>query len=811
MLIVVLLGAFCGFASSQSGAKVPVARTRPYTLDDYFAREAFVAIRMSPDGGLLAIERERPATVRESYVAKGFGDEFSRRSDIWVLDAQTGALIWRTDGKAAQRTSFAATWSPDGRELAFLQSGPTGRTTLAIWHASTKALTRVDEVDVDLTVLFTRNISAAQDRNSHFVWTDDSRLLVAARGSLPSQPLGIEMTEEVSRRRRATWQGQPSPRVWDTEVPTLCDVGVQVLEVSPDGKRVTKLSEGPIVGVSIPPSGTRIALVEALPSHVKFSAQPLNFAESQRYGNKNDLLTWQVSVIDRASLSSVARAVAIGEGAVSQALMPRWSSNAERLAVITGNELQRQGKAGVTLIDFSSGSTAPITVSSLSDAEALAALYAGLGIDHLDHRIWRAPPIPMFGDGFETNARIFSLDRLSAAVNDADGVKVVSKRGYGELVFAEANIAEIIRKGDENRIYVDTPDGISWVEVSHPDIRSKSVVRAPPGGRFAGATAVGDLIFYGDTNDGSFIWKVASSGAKAILARANEHLASILIPYHRRVKYSVLGQSREGVLYLPTVQRFGPRPPVVVTAYPRPRALTSYLSEFSNVSSGVAWRWHTLLAAGFALYIVDFRRAPTVDPSLGTYIETHDLVTSEIMPAIDALKRESGVNNMNLGFAGYSYGGYTALTLLGRTNAFKAISAEVPLANLSLNLSAIPETHLLDCAPAFGIGGLVELEASNGFIRLGGPPYLEDVRLIEDSPLFNLQSAVTPTLLFSGELDFFAPNAEQVYMMLLRKNVPTQLVTYWGENHDIESPGNVRDMLIREIGWFTKYLTQMEP
>jgi len=191
-----------------------------------------------------------------------------------------------------------------------------------------------------------------------------------------------------------------------------------------------------------------------------------------------------------------------------------------------------------------------------------------------------------------------------------------------------------------------------------------------------------------------------------------------------------------------------------------------------------------------------------------SFIGPTDLVTSEVMPAVAALKNEPDVESANLGFAGYSYGGYAALTLLGRTDTFKAFSAEVPLANLSVNLSANPETRLLDCAPSYGMVGFTELEAPNGFLRLGGAAYLRRDRMVTDSPLFYLGSATTPTLLFSAELDNYASNAEQVYMMLLRKQVPARLVSYWGEEHNIESPGNVRNMVEHQNAWFTKYLVR---
>jgi dipeptidyl aminopeptidase/acylaminoacyl peptidase len=103
-------------------------------------------------------------------------------------------------------------------------------------------------------------------------------------------------------------------------------------------------------------------------------------------------------------------------------------------------------------------------------------------------------------------------------------------------------------------------------------------------------------------------------------------------------------------------------------------------------------------------------------------------------------------------------------------------------------------------------GGFAELEDPTGFIRLGAPVYLQHQRFIDDSPLLNLEHATTPTLLFAAEMDGWGAGQEAVYMTLMREGVPTQLVTYWGENHMLESPGNIKDMIDREVAWFTKYL-----
>ena len=352
-----------------------VTRDRPYTLEDYFAREEFVSVVVAPNGRLIAIERKRAATASENYVAHALstGDYFSRRSDIWVLDSRTGSVVWRTDGKEGQDRASHRRGRRIAESWASCKSGPDGRTTMAVWQASSNSLVRLDEIDVDLSVLMTRGVSSAEDVNNLLVWSDDSTLFVVSRGSLPSHPLGETYLREESDKRRATWRGTFSARVWDSESPALCDLGATLFEVSPDGTRVQPLFRGVIYGVSVAPNGHRLAVVSARAGLSKLRGDAITGPEQGRMGNRNDFGRWQVEIIDRSSSSATPQVVATGEGAVAAASLPRWSADASRLAVVLGNEPQSAEIHGDVLIDFAHDTHSHAEAASLVGAEARAA------------------------------------------------------------------------------------------------------------------------------------------------------------------------------------------------------------------------------------------------------------------------------------------------------------------------------------------------------------------------------------------------------------------------------------------------------
>jgi dipeptidyl aminopeptidase/acylaminoacyl peptidase len=792
-------------------AGASVTRDRPYALEDYFAREEFVSVVVAPDGRLIAIERKRAATAGENYVAHALstGDYFSRRSDIWVLDSRTGSVVWRTDGKEGQESSFAPSWSPDSRELGFMQSGPDGRTTMAVWQASSTSLVRLDEIDVDLSVLMTRGVSSAEDVNNLFVWSDDSTLFVTGHGSLPSHPLGETYFREESAKRRATWRGAFSARVWDSESPTLCDRGATLFEVSPDGTRAQPLFRGVIYGVSVAPNGHRLAVVSARAGLSKLRGGAITGPEQGRMGNRNDFGRWRVEIIDRSSSSAAPRVVAMGEGAVAAASLPRWSADASRLAVVLGNEPQSPEIHGDVLIDFAHDTHSHVEAASLVGAEARAAEFATTGNPGLVEQLGGSPRSRLSVDTAWGADRAWSLRGGHVAIANANGWSIVGRKGSERTQGGEPSAVVVVSHDATQRIYTQSQAGVTWVDASNAASGESSVVRVPTGGKLVGVADTGNLIVSGDTEDGTFIWEVSPDATATVLARANEHMASIRSPEHQSVKYSVRGEEREAMLYLPTESHFGSRPPVVVTAYPLGSPWGPHFARSDGeVNAHNAWHWHPMLSAGFAVYVVDFRSPPPTATSSPGYIETPDLVTSEILPAIAALQRLPNVDGHRLGFDGYSYGGYTGLTLLGRTKIFKAISAEVPLGSLTQNLAAAPELRFQDCAPIAGAlsGGFEEIELPSGFLRFGGALSSDRTRLVNDSPLFNLEDATTPTLLFAGELDAWGEGTEAIYLMLLRKEVPTQLVTYWGEGHVFQSPGNVKDMITREIAWFTRYM-----
>ena len=59
-----------------------------------------------------------------------------------------------------------------------------------------------------------------------------------------------------------------------------------------------------------------------------------------------------------------------------------------------------------------------------------------------------------------------------------------------------------------------------------------------------------------------------------------------------------------------------------------------------------------------------------------------------------------------------------------------------------------------------------------------------------------------------GENDFNVPllNTEQMYQALRSLGVPTELVIYPGQNHDLKKPSYIIDRFQRYLDWYAKWI-----
>ncbi|MGD8319059.1 MAG: S9 family peptidase [Gemmatimonadota bacterium] len=91
-----------------------------------------------------------------------------------------------------------------------------------------------------------------------------------------------------------------------------------------------------------------------------------------------------------------------------------------------------------------------------------------------------------------------------------------------------------------------------------------------------------------------------------------------------------------------------------------------------------------------------------------------------------------------------------------------------------------------------------------------GLPWKDDNRATWEriSPFNHAQDITTPTLIMGGEEDWNVPiqNGEQLYQVLRRRGVPTQLVVYPGQGHGIRVPSYQKDRYERYLAWYDRWV-----
>jgi dipeptidyl aminopeptidase/acylaminoacyl peptidase len=165
----------------------------------------------------------------------------------------------------------------------------------------------------------------------------------------------------------------------------------------------------------------------------------------------------------------------------------------------------------------------------------------------------------------------------------------------------------------------------------------------------------------------------------------------------------------------------------------------------------------------------------------------------DLLAGVDYAIAQGFVDPSRLGIGGWSYGGIlTDYTIASDTRFRAAISGA-------------------------GSGNQTALYGADQYVMQYnaelGPPWQNPARWLKASyPFFHADRIRTPTLFVGGDRDFNVPIAggEQMFVSLRTLGVPTQLVVYPGENHELTRPSFLVDRWQRYLDWMGKYLAEQQ-
>ncbi len=162
---------------------------------------------------------------------------------------------------------------------------------------------------------------------------------------------------------------------------------------------------------------------------------------------------------------------------------------------------------------------------------------------------------------------------------------------------------------------------------------------------------------------------------------------------------------------------------------------------------------------------------------------------ADLQSGLDALVKRGMADPKRLGIMGWSYGGYLTAWAIGHTDRFRAASIGAGITNL---VSQCGSMDLPDFIPLY----------------FGGEAYERFDLLFDRSPLKYAASITTPTLFQHGIADERVPFSQslELYTALSRLGVTTRLAVYPRSGHDVTEPALIRDLMIRNLEWFARYL-----
>ena len=159
----------------------------------------------------------------------------------------------------------------------------------------------------------------------------------------------------------------------------------------------------------------------------------------------------------------------------------------------------------------------------------------------------------------------------------------------------------------------------------------------------------------------------------------------------------------------------------------------------------------------------------------------------DVISGVKALVDRGWADPERLFCTGFSQGGIMTNWAVGHTNMFKA---------------AASEHGLWDYVAAFGTDDC-HLWWQDDI----GVPRQNETQYRRMSPMCGAGNIKTPLLLMAGEVDWRCPlsQAEQTYITLKKRGIPTRLVVYQGENHGINKPKRAIDRIRRISQWLSEY------
>ncbi len=274
------------------------------------------------------------------------------------------------------------------------------------------------------------------------------------------------------------------------------------------------------------------------------------------------------------------------------------------------------------------------------------------------------------------------------------------------------------------------------------------------------------------------------------LTAANPQVAGIALGEHRVVSWRSAADDEEieGVLTLPVGYRDGERVPLLLVIHGGPAGVSS---DRFTASRG-AYPVQVFAGLGYAVLQPNYRGSTGYGERFRGLnrgdISGRDWI--DIDSGVDFLVEAGIADAARLGVMGWSFGGHHTYWGITQTDRFAAASAGAGANDL---VSMYSQTDI----PEF-------------YHTYLGPRPWEDFELYEERSAYRHVGRVrTPLLIQVGERDERVPAEQSIQFYEAVKTIgaaPVKLVLYPGEPHGIRKPRHRRDLMARNVEWFTRWI-----
>ncbi|MFC4871617.1 S9 family peptidase [Negadavirga shengliensis] len=171
-----------------------------------------------------------------------------------------------------------------------------------------------------------------------------------------------------------------------------------------------------------------------------------------------------------------------------------------------------------------------------------------------------------------------------------------------------------------------------------------------------------------------------------------------------------------------------------------------------------------------------------------------------VVPGVNAVVSRGFVDPERIGIQGQSWGGYQVAYIITKTDMFKAAGAGAPVTNMTSAYGGIRW--------GTGMSRMFQYEQTQS--RIGGTLWEKPMHYIENSPLFFADRINTPVLIMHNDEDGAVPwyQGIEFFMALKRNNIPSWLLVYNDEDHNLKERKNRKDLSIRLSQFFDHYLKE---